>query len=479
MKLLPIHILLFILFFIWLHLFVFMKSRKGKLLILNMVPVLLITFTLFFEVYGINLHFSQEITYGGLILFPYTFAYLVLDYFPVDRRKYLLRLLTLLIPLLPLLVFFKDRAFMVLSLFHLSVYISLLIRIKGKMLVRFYITILVLMPMVYLIADIIISEKPRTFIISVIITYIFTYLIILMDFARKLQVISSRLASIINQNRLLNQRITRLRQSKEQLKNIIEQKDLELLQISRHASLAEITTGIAHELTQPLTGIKGISQNMIDDINYDELDNEQAVSDLTRISALVDRSSSIIDHIRTFSRKRGYSFQPVDINVCILNALELINIQLKKNGIDIVFVLDDTIPKVHGDNLSLEQLFINLIMNAKDAILSENEHHTGRDGIIKITTTYDKDTVELKIEDNGSGIPQHLIPKIWTPFFTTKQKGKGTGIGLSLSHRIIKKHDADVTINSSSEGTAFILKFPIEKRGAEAGENREEENLYE
>ena len=163
---------------------------------------------------------------------------------------------------------------------------------------------------------------------------------------------------------------------------------------------------------------------MIDDINYNDFDHMQAVSDLVKISSLVDRSSSIIDHIRTFSRKRGFSFQQADLNACILNAIELINNQMKNSGIDLIFVLDDSVPRIYGDNLSLEQLFINLILNSKDAISSKMESAADFHGVIKITTTFNDDIVKLIIEDNGSGIPEDIIPKIWTLFLPQSRKGR-------------------------------------------------------
>jgi len=233
------------------------------------------------------------------------------------------------------------------------------------------------------------------------------------------------------------------------------------LQIARHASLAEITTGIAHELAQPLTGIKCISQSMIDDINYDELDRMQAVADLAKICSLVDRSSSIIDHIRTFSGKRGFSFQKTDLNLCILNAMDLINNQIKTSDVEVEFNLDDSIPKIRGDNLSLEQLFINLILNSRDAIESKDSQDSGFQGLIRVTTMHNDSGVVLTVEDNGCGIPQDNLTRIWTPFFTTKDKGKGTGIGLSLSHRIIKEHGADINVETSENGTKFRLAFSV------------------
>jgi histidine kinase len=212
---------------------------------------------------------------------------------------------------------------------------------------------------------------------------------------------------------------------------------------------------------QPLTGIKCISQSIIDDINYEELDLMQAVSDLSKISSLVDRSSSIIDHIRTFSRKRGFSFQPADLNTCILNAVELVINQMRNSHIDVEFILDETIPGIYGDNLSLEQLFINLILNSRDAINTRKENYEEPAGKIKIMTGSNENNAWLIIEDNGCGIPEDIIPKIWTPFFTTKRKDKGTGIGLSLSHRIIKEHNAEVSVDSSGNGTVFTITFPL------------------
>jgi histidine kinase len=285
---------------------------------------------------------------------------------------------------------------------------------------------------------------------------------VIREYSRELKFANVKYKGIKTQNKRINQTITRLKVSNDTLKKIISQKDIELLQIARHASLAEITTGIAHELAQPLTGIKGIAQNMIDDINLNEFDAIHGVSDLTKLSSLVDRSSSIIDHIRTFTRKRNLYFQPVDLNASILNAIELINNQIKNSNIDLIFILDDSAPKIYGDNLSLEQLFINLILNSKDAILTKKEIYADFKGIIKITTTSHDNKIKLTIEDNGSGIPKDLIPKIWTPFFTTKRKGKGTGIGLSLSHRIIEEHNANVSIDSSGEGTVFTILFPVE-----------------
>ncbi len=399
--------------------------------------------------------------YMGLILFPYTFAYLILDFFPVLKKEFLKKLVLFLIMILPILIFLHDQRFRILSILHIIIYMGIIIRIYDKLLIKPYISSILIFPIVFLIWNLTYGKDSNYLLLGVIIHFILTYLVILFEFSRKLFSINYKLTNVVDQNIILDQRITRLRQNNDQLRRVIAQKDTEIQQLSRHASLAEITTGIAHELAQPLTGIKGVSQNMIDDINYDDFNEKQAIADLNRIVGLVDRSSSIIDHIRTFSRKRGYTFRPVDLNVCILNSIDLLKEQLRKNDIEIVFILDDTLPKITGDNLSLEQVFINLIINSKDAILGRKEN-TDFNGQIIITTKLNNTMVELDIEDNGGGIPDHILPKIWTPFFTTKNKGKGTGIGLSLSQKILKKHKTEIDIKKLDQGTLFRINFIID-----------------
>ncbi len=455
-----IEILFILLIFISIQLIVFIGNKKAKLLLLNLVPSLLITTSVMLINRGTYSTGMLYLTYAGLTAYPFTFILLVTDNFPLVKRIHLFRSLIISVPFFILFLIYRNYS--LIMLMYVALYIFLFVSIKSPIINKLQIIIFMLIPSLLLLYYHVQFQRSDLLIISLVLICIITSLFIFYEYSRRLHFINLRLMSINTLNKRLNQVITRLKQSNDTLKKIISQKDIELLQIARHASLAEVTTGIAHELAQPLTGIKCISQNMIDDINYNDFDHMQAVSDLVKISSLVDRSSSIIDHIRTFSRKRGFSFQQADLNACILNAIELINNQIKNSGIDLIFVLDDSVPRIYGDNLSLEQLFINLILNAKDAISSKIESVNDFNGVIKITTTFHDDIVKLIIEDNGSGIPEDIIPKIWTPFFTTKQKGKGTGIGLSLSHRIIKEHNADVSINSSGEGTIFTIVFPIE-----------------
>ena len=452
-------ILFILIFYIAIQLFIFIKNKKSKLLLINAIPSLLLIIPELLKNKGIILSYSSLYINIGLIIYPFIFMLLFTDYFPIDKKNHLLKSLIVSIPFLVVFIIFEDNS--IILLMHVAIYTFLLFSVKYK----FIGGIITLLFMIIYSAIICYYNynfhRTDILIVSLVLLYVVITFFVVYEYSRMLKFSNIKYQGIKTLNKRLNQIITRLRMSNDTLKEIISQKDIELLQIARHASLAEITTGIAHELAQPLTGIKGIAQNMIDDINLNEFDALQGVADLTKMSSLVDRSSSIIDHIRTFTRKRNISFQQVDLNASILNAIELINNQMKNSGIDIIFALDDSIPKIYGDNLSLEQLFINLTLNSRDAILAKKDIHDNFTGIIKITTFHDN-KVKLVIEDNGNGIPKDIIPKIWTPFFTTKMKGNGTGIGLSLSHRIIEEHNADVSIDSSNEGTIFTIIFPIE-----------------
>ena len=290
------------------------------------------------------------------------------------------------------------------------------------------------------------------------------FIILMLHYNIRIQQRLNHYRKVSSQNKLLNRNISRLKQSNDQYGKIIEERETDLLQLSRHASLAELTTGIAHELLQPLTGIKGISQNMIDDINYDEFQKLQAVSELFKICSLVDKSSRIIDHIRNFSRKTTPVMKHVDLNAVILDATDLINIQLKNKGIELHLDLEDNLPGINGDHIMLEQTIINFILNSKDAIILKHKSNDNYYGVIKISTSSTQETVILNIEDNGTGMPPEMIEKIWSPFFTTKNRTNGTGVGLSISSKILNEHNARVNVKSSPDGTCFIILFPIREK---------------
>lgn len=447
-------------------LLIFFKNRKGRLLLVNSIPALLIGLPLYFAGYGIILPYWNLVLSAGYFLFPVTFIYLITDYYPLYKKKHIVFWSTAAACSGTASFIFPAIFLKSVYIYHMVAYIYLIYILRERIMIKLNVSLLMFLSPLILSLFYFFSKTETSIAVALMSVYLATNLFLLYEYSRRAEFINQRISSLNALNKRLDQVITRQKQNNDQLKKIIAQKDVELLQIARHASLAEVTTGIAHELAQPLTGIKCISQSIIDDINFEEFDLMQTVSDLTKIASLVDRSSSIIDHIRTFSRKRGFSFQPADLNACILNSVELVNNQLRNSDIVVEFILDETIPRIYGDNLSLEQLFINLILNSRDAINTRKETIPELPGNIRIITGSDENNAWLIIEDNGCGIPGDIIPKIWTPFFTTKRKGKGTGIGLSLSHRIIKEHNADVSVESSGSGTVFNITFPHENSGS-------------
>lgn len=406
-------------------------------------------------------------SFAGVSLFPLTYTLMIQNYVKT-RTRAPIRTIAALSPLfMALFVIFSDHAFVLAPLLLIVFFAWVMYFFFNS---TFASAKIYLVLQATLVAAMIASAlsaytlSPYYFAAGVGLVQAMTSLLFLYSYHARI----IRIAVHFRESRELSRRLihnnTRLRQKVEQLKALMQERDDELLQMSRHASLAEVTTGIAHELSQPLTGIKAIAQNMLDDINYDEFDGLEAASALMKICTLVDKSASIIDHIRNFSRRSGMNMQMTDLNRVVLDAIDLVNLQFKKYHVDLILVLNENINKVHGDRISIEQLVINLLLNARDAIVDRQktagEGFTGR---ITLATEQAGDDVRLFIEDNGTGIPEDIIKKIWSPFFTTKRRASGTGIGLSISSRILREHNAAISVESTPGlGTRFIMTFPAQ-----------------
>lgn len=441
------------------------SSRSAVVLALccNSLVILIMFLPYFLQYYGLfNFYSIPLVTSVAEIIYPAFFTVLVSMYSFSNtlRKNYPIILLSVTGLVLYLAIpgdspVIKLAVIMVQYIYVLHVLVRSHLNLTLRLIFAF-----VIINLVYLITGFF-NNPEIHFLISPGCLSLLIFYLIVSDYVSRIDTLAEQISKSTSENRRLNHHIHRLKGSIEQYRRLMIEKDLELYQIARHASLAEITTGIGHELTQPLTGIKGIAQNMIDDINYYEFDTLQGVSELMRICSLVDKSSSIINHIRNFSRKGGFSKKSVDLNSVILSAIDLINMQLKKNNIDIVFVLDESIPHIYGDCISLEQLVINIILNARDAIADKQAADKSFIGLIRVTTSTSENHIRMSIEDNGPGIPDEIMPKIWSPFFTSKKKKHGTGIGLSICNRILKDHNAEVLLNSSQDGTSFIFDFPL------------------
>jgi len=241
-----------------------------------------------------------------------------------------------------------------------------------------------------------------------------------------------------------------------------------LIQASKMATLGEMATGIAHELNQPLSVIKTASSFFIKKLDRRQaLDEGTLGSMLRKIDANVDRATRIIAHMRQFARKSDLKLERVQLNEILHRAFDIFSQQLKLRSIEVVWQTDPDLPKIDADPGRLEQVFINLLINARDAIEERwgvAEAGPGEKRIVLATRTAQQ-VVACEVCDTGTGIPANLTEKIFEPFFTTKQAGKGTGLGLSISYGIVKDCGGSIKVKPHAGGGAcFLLEFPLPEK---------------
>jgi two-component system NtrC family sensor kinase len=229
------------------------------------------------------------------------------------------------------------------------------------------------------------------------------------------------------------------------------------------ASIGQLAAGVAHELNNPLMASQTILHVIMKNLPEDFSERER----LELIRRCNDRIEKIVDHLREFSRQTKPEFSSIDINQPIENALMITGQQLLNHGISIVRDLPDSLPKIEGDVNQLEQVFLNLISNARDAM----EDISGpKELTITSSVREDKGArrIVVSMKDTGIGIPQENLDRVIEPFFSTKPVGKGTGLGLSLCYGIIEAHGGRLEIQSrSGEGTEVKVVFPVKDSGKE------------
>jgi histidine kinase len=241
----------------------------------------------------------------------------------------------------------------------------------------------------------------------------------------------------------------------------------QLIQAGKMAMLGEMATGVAHELNQPLTVIKTASSFLNKKVITKEKIDEETLGVLVKeIESYADRASKIINHMREFGRKSEVSGEKVNVNGPIEKALDFFGQQLRLRGIELRTDLDENLPSVFADSNRLEQVFVNILINARDTIeeKSRMRNHKIEDNKIFIRTFSKEDIVFIEIEDTGTGVEKAVVGKIFEPFFTTKGVGKGTGLGLSISYSIIKDYEGSISVETEQDvGSKFIIQFPVLK----------------
>jgi two-component system NtrC family sensor kinase len=232
----------------------------------------------------------------------------------------------------------------------------------------------------------------------------------------------------------------------------------QLINAEKLASLGRMAAGVAHELNSPLTGIVTFAHLMLKRIPPE---NTQDIEDLEVIIEQAERCSKIIKSLLGFSRKTSAEKVFVNINSLTENTISMVRNQAKFHNIKFNLNFDESIPQIPTDPNQLQQVFINLLINAADAM---NER-----GQVTVATRVSSDTasgkkyVEVEFTDTGPGIPEEHLGRVFEPFFTTKPVGKGTGLGLAVSYGIIKKHGGNVFVRSEmGKGASFFVRLPVE-----------------
>src|SRR5712691_5481046 len=236
----------------------------------------------------------------------------------------------------------------------------------------------------------------------------------------------------------------------------LREKQEQLVQAGKLATLGELTTGVAHELNNPLNNIGLFIGNVIDLIELGKAEPQHILPELRSAMQKVHKATEIISLLRTFGRAASVSREPVVINQVIQRAISLVQEQLRLRQIEVKlhFPAEDVV--LIGNAIQIEQVFINLLTNARDAMA----HVTCK--VITIECTTKADIVDISFRDTGPGIPAGLEQRIFDPFFTTKEVGAGTGLGLSITYGIIKEHQGTIAVeNHPGEGAIFLIQLPF------------------
>ncbi|MCH9013658.1 MAG: PAS domain S-box protein [Proteobacteria bacterium] len=251
----------------------------------------------------------------------------------------------------------------------------------------------------------------------------------------------------------------------------LKRAEAQVIQAAKMATLGEMATGVAHELNQPLNVIRMAAESSAERIEDGEIDGEWLRGKLERISAQTARAAAIIDHMRIFGRKADETpveFHPRD---AVEGALGLIGEQLRLLDIEVETVFSEPCQKVVGHAVQLEQVVLNLLANARDAMGAKGRDRGEPRKISLIVEALDSNnTLRLIVRDTGGGIPEDCLSHIFEPFFTTKEVGKGTGLGLSVSYGIITDMGGTLEAVNTQDGAQFTIKLPVvERRPVTAG----------
>ncbi len=235
------------------------------------------------------------------------------------------------------------------------------------------------------------------------------------------------------------------------LDDVTDREELErrLMQADKLSSIGLLAAGVAHEVNTPLAVISTYAQMLAKQISGDT----QKAPLLEKITRQTFRASEIVNSLLNFSRTSPTELGPVDLNKVLRETLTLVEHQFASAGIAAALTLEETLPRVRGNSGKLQQVFLNLFLNARDAMESG--------GRLTVATSSQDGSVRVSVSDTGSGIAPENLARIFDPFFTTKGAKRGTGLGLSVSYGIVREHGGDIAVESKlGQGSRFLLVFP-------------------
>ena len=289
-----------------------------------------------------------------------------------------------------------------------------------------------------------------------------TELVYLSKYGRKIPVLFS--ASIMRDEDKAVQGIVCAAQDitdRKQMERERQDIEIKMLSSSKLASLGEIATGVAHEINQPLSFIRTVLFTVQEDFELGRLDVEDLKEKFTEATRQIVRISDIIQHLRSFGRSDETVMRQLDIKEVLNNTLLLLRERMRVRNIEFSSEVENGLPKILGNANQLEQVFINLFQNAIEAF---EEGHSNNKIAVTIKKLENNDKIEIKFIDNGCGMPQEVMAKIFEPFYTTKPVGQGTGLGLSIAYGIIRSHNGELHCSSTiNKGTEFLINIPVIK----------------
>jgi two-component system, NtrC family, sensor kinase len=247
----------------------------------------------------------------------------------------------------------------------------------------------------------------------------------------------------------------------------IEEHQEELVQSGKLASIGTLTSGVAHELNNPLNNISMIAQTYLH--LYDSLGDKERLDFMSQIDAQCERARDIVVNLLDFSRVRPRTFAVADIGRVVKESLKLVENQLAMNNIECVLKMPEGLPSVHVNANRIKQVLINVLTNAIQAMPK------GGRLTVEVALAGDLHHVNVAITDTGVGIPPEVLPRIFDPFFTTNQVGQGTGLGLSVSYGIIKRHGGTLSVRSEpGKGSTFTVALPVLEEESDDGEQAQD-----